>query len=63
MVISGLWGLSFGNGAAAGGVNQLFVTAGSQTETHGLFGVITYGPSGIGTGGGTGTGGGGGLGY
>ena len=56
MVISGLWGLSFGNGAAAGRTDQLFVTAGPQAETHGLFGVITYGASGIGTGGGTGGG-------
>ena len=63
MVIGGLWGLSFGNGAAAGQTNQLFVTAGSQGETHGLFGVITYGPSGIGSGTGGGTGGGTGPGY
>ena len=63
MVISGLWGLSFGNGAAAGRTDQLFVTAGSQAETHGLFGVITYGPSGIGSGTGGGTGGGTGPGY
>lgn len=63
MAIGGLWGLSFGNGAAAGQTNQLFVTAGSQGETHGLFGVITYGPSGIGLGTGGGTGGGTGPGY
>jgi len=60
LAISGLWGLTFGNGGSAGATNHLYVTAGPQAETHGLFAVINYGPAGVGTGGGTG---GGGLGY
>jgi len=39
--ISGLWGLHFGNGAAAGPTNTLLFTAGPQDESHGLFGTIT----------------------
>jgi uncharacterized protein (TIGR03118 family) len=58
MVISGLWALAFGNDAAAGKSNQLYVTAGPQAESHGLFATISYGA--MGTGGG---GGGGGYGY
>jgi uncharacterized protein (TIGR03118 family) len=38
--ISGLWGLHFGNGAAAGPTNTLLFTAGPQDESHGLFGTI-----------------------
>jgi uncharacterized protein (TIGR03118 family) len=57
LAISGLWGLTFGNDASAGKSNQLYVTAGPQAETHGLFATISYGTTG--TGGGTG----GGLGY
>jgi uncharacterized protein (TIGR03118 family) len=38
--IGGLWALSFGNGATAGPVNQLFFTAGIGDESHGLFGVL-----------------------
>ncbi len=38
--ISGLWGLHFGNGAAAGPTNTLLFTAGPQDESHGLFGSI-----------------------
>jgi uncharacterized protein (TIGR03118 family) len=38
LVNDGLWGLQFGNGAAAG---TLFFAAGIQDETHGLFGAIT----------------------
>ena len=40
IVIDGLWGLSFGNGAGSGGTNELFFTAGIQDESHGLFGKI-----------------------
>ena len=59
LAISGLWGMTFGNGASAGYSNQLYVTAGPQAETHGLFATISYGsPAGGGTGGT-----GGGLGY
>ena len=56
LAISGLWGMAFGNDASAGQSNQLFVAAGPQGETHGLFGAITYGAP-------TGGGGGGGGGY
>ncbi len=41
IAIDGLWGLTFGNGAAAGATNELFFTAGIQKEAHGLFGKIT----------------------
>jgi uncharacterized protein (TIGR03118 family) len=39
--IDGLWGIGFGNGAAAGPTNTLFFAAGPDEETHGLFGSIT----------------------
>jgi uncharacterized protein (TIGR03118 family) len=55
LAINGLWGLTFGNDASAGKSNQLYVTAGPQAETHGLFATISYGSVGTG-GGGTGTG-------
>jgi hypothetical protein len=39
--IDGLWGLAFGNGAAANGpANTLFFSAGSGDEQHGVFGTI-----------------------
>jgi uncharacterized protein (TIGR03118 family) len=38
--IDGLWGLHFGNGAAAGPANTLLFTAGPDDESHGLFGKI-----------------------
>jgi uncharacterized protein (TIGR03118 family) len=41
IVIDGLWGIGFGNGAAAGPTNTLFFAAGPDDETHGLFGSIT----------------------
>ena len=59
LTISGLWGLTFGNDASAGKSHQLYFAAGPSAETHGLFGIISYGAPGVGTGGGTG----GGLGY
>jgi hypothetical protein len=40
-VIDGLWGIGFGNGAAAGPTNTLFFAAGPEDETEGLFGSIT----------------------
>jgi uncharacterized protein (TIGR03118 family) len=58
LAVSGLWGMAFGNDASAGKSNQLYLTAGPQAETHGLFATISYGATGTG-GGGTG----GGLGY
>lgn len=60
LAVSGLWGLAFGNDASAGKSTQLYVTAGPQGETHGLFATISYGAPG-GTGGGTGGTGGGGY--
>jgi uncharacterized protein (TIGR03118 family) len=38
--IDGLWGLSFGNGGAAGLTDTLYVTAGPGGGSHGLFGSI-----------------------
>jgi uncharacterized protein (TIGR03118 family) len=38
--IDGLWGLIFGNGATAGGVDTLYFTAGPDEEQHGLFGML-----------------------
>jgi uncharacterized protein (TIGR03118 family) len=37
----GLWGLSFGNGAAGGPANTLFFSAGINDEQNGVFGSIT----------------------
>ena len=42
--IQGLWGLAFGNGAAAGPTNTLLFTAGPGGEKHGLFGTLTVLP-------------------
>jgi uncharacterized protein (TIGR03118 family) len=44
IVIDGLWGIGFGNGAAAGPVTSLFFAAGPDDEEHGLFGVINPAP-------------------
>jgi uncharacterized protein (TIGR03118 family) len=42
LVIDGLWGITIGNGSAAGGsLNTLFFTAGPDKESHGLFGALT----------------------
>lgn len=41
IVIDGLWGIGFGNGAAAGPTNTLFFAAGPNDEMDGLFGSIT----------------------
>jgi uncharacterized protein (TIGR03118 family) len=38
--IDGLWGIAFGNGAAAGPRTTLFFTAGPFDEEHGLFGSL-----------------------
>jgi uncharacterized protein (TIGR03118 family) len=43
VTIDGLWGLRFGNGAAAGPANVLFFTAGINGEANGLFGTLTAG--------------------
>ena len=39
--INGLWGLGFGNDAAAGPSNTLFFAAGINDEANGLFGTLT----------------------
>ncbi len=45
IVIQGLWGLDFGNGASGGDANTLYFTAGipgpDMVEDHGLFGSLT----------------------
>jgi uncharacterized protein (TIGR03118 family) len=41
LAIPGLWGISFGNGGAAGATNALYFAAGIAGEAHGLFGSIT----------------------
>jgi uncharacterized protein (TIGR03118 family) len=43
VTLDGLWGLQFGNGAAAGPTTNLYFTAGPSGEKHGLLGVITAG--------------------
>ena len=40
VVIDRLWGIGFGNGAAAGPTNVLYFAAGPDDEEHGLFGRI-----------------------
>ncbi len=40
IVIDGLWGLRFGNGANAGDPLRLYFSAGPAGETHGLFGSL-----------------------
>ena len=40
IVIDGLWGLMFGNGAFGTDTRSLYFTAGIDGEAHGLFGVI-----------------------
>jgi uncharacterized protein (TIGR03118 family) len=44
LAIDGLWGIGFGNGAAAGPTTTLYFTAGPADETHGLYGAITATP-------------------
>jgi uncharacterized protein (TIGR03118 family) len=41
IVIAGLWGIGFGNGATAGPTNRLYFAAGPNDENDGLFGSIT----------------------
>ena len=41
--LDGLWGIAFGNGAAAGPTTTLYFTAGPGDEKHGLFGSVTAG--------------------
>jgi uncharacterized protein (TIGR03118 family) len=48
LVIQGLWGLDFGNGAASGSLDSLYFTAGipgpGMVEDHGLFGELLATP-------------------
>jgi uncharacterized protein (TIGR03118 family) len=44
IVIDGLWGLGFGNGAAAGPTGTLFFAAGIHEEADGLFGTLVPAP-------------------
>ncbi|MEA2545651.1 MAG: hypothetical protein QOI09_924 [Chloroflexota bacterium] len=41
VVVDGLWGIGFGNGAAAGPATTLYFAAGPDGEAHGLFGSIS----------------------
>jgi uncharacterized protein (TIGR03118 family) len=41
ITISGLWGLSFGNGGSAGSTGTLYFTAGLNDEADGLYGSLT----------------------
>ena len=40
IVVDGLWGIGFGNGAAAGPTTTLYFAAGPDDESHGTFGAI-----------------------
>jgi uncharacterized protein (TIGR03118 family) len=40
LIISGLWGLGFGNGSGAGSTNTLYFSAGPDDEVNGLFGML-----------------------
>lgn len=44
IVIEGLWGLQFGNGASLGESDRLYFAAGPADETKGLFGRISASP-------------------
>jgi len=44
LVIDGLWGIGFGNGANSGPLTTLYFAAGPDDESHGLFGSITVAP-------------------
>lgn len=45
VVIEGLWGLQFGNGASLGEANHLYFAAGVEKETEGLFGKLQANPN------------------
>ncbi len=42
LVIQGLWGLLFGNGASLGDANALYFAAGPEDETAGIFGSLRH---------------------
>jgi uncharacterized protein (TIGR03118 family) len=45
VVIDGLWGLQFGNGASRGEANHLYFAAGPNREADGLFGKLQANPN------------------
>jgi uncharacterized protein (TIGR03118 family) len=45
VVIDGLWGLQFGNGASLGEANHMYFAAGPEKETQGLFGKLQANPN------------------
>jgi uncharacterized protein (TIGR03118 family) len=44
IVIDGLWGIGFGNNAAAGSANVLYFAAGPDEESNGYFGKVEFTP-------------------
>jgi uncharacterized protein (TIGR03118 family) len=44
VLIEGLWGLQFGNGASLGDTDALYFAAGPADEVEGLFGSLRYAP-------------------
>lgn len=44
ILIDGLWGLQFGNGASLGRADALYFAAGPHDETEGLFGRLEVAP-------------------
>jgi uncharacterized protein (TIGR03118 family) len=45
VVIDGLWGLQFGNGASLGEAKHMYFAAGPEKETQGLFGKLQANPN------------------
>jgi uncharacterized protein (TIGR03118 family) len=45
IILDGLWGLQFGNGASLGEANHLYFAAGPEKETQGLFGKLQANPN------------------
>jgi uncharacterized protein (TIGR03118 family) len=45
VLIDGLWGLQFGNGASLGEANHMYFAAGPEKETQGLFGKLLPNPN------------------
>jgi uncharacterized protein (TIGR03118 family) len=45
VILDGLWGLQFGNGASLGEANHMYFAAGPEKETQGLFGKLQANPN------------------
>jgi uncharacterized protein (TIGR03118 family) len=45
VVLDGLWGLQFGNGASLGEANHMYFASGPEKETQGLFGKLQANPN------------------